>query len=85
MPIPFRAPDVIARSYFALVIDEAALDDKSLFDLDMLVQRELGARLPAEKRRHQPSFRLFEQDLHIDSGTRRRLPRQAVDLDIVRG
>src|SRR3979490_231095 len=68
--VAFRAPDVIARGDLALVIDQTALDDEGLLDLDMLVQCQLGAGLPTEQRRHQARLLVFEQDLHLDPRTR---------------
>src|SRR5215472_4435253 len=82
--VTLGAPHVIAGSNLALVVDETALDDEGLLDLDMFMEGQLGARPPAEERGHQPGFRFFEQDFHVDAGARRRLPRQAVDLDITR-
>jgi adenylate cyclase len=51
MPAALRSPHVIAGAHFTLVIDEAAFEHKSLLDLDMLVERQFGAGLPAEQRR----------------------------------
>src|ERR1700674_2600534 len=78
------APDVIPGGHLALVILEAALDDKGLLDLDMLVQRQFGAGLPAEDRGQEPGLVVFDEHLQPDAGARGRLPGQAADIDIAR-
>jgi len=66
----------------AFVIDETSFEHEGLLDFHMLVQRQLGSRLPAEERRHQPGFGVFQQNLHVDPRARGGLPRQALNLDI---
>ena len=58
--VALGAPYIIPGAHLAFVIDETALEHESLLDLDMLVQRELGARLPAEERGQEPGFRVFD-------------------------
>src|SRR5665213_554426 len=84
MAVALGAPDVIAGGDLAFRVGEAAFENKGLLDLDMLVQRQFGARLPAEQRGQQPGRRVLDQHLHLDAGARGRLPRQIVDIDIAR-
>src|SRR5713101_6730738 len=48
--VALGAPDVIAGGDFALVVLEAAFEDKGLLDLDMLVEGQLGRRPAASGR-----------------------------------
>jgi hypothetical protein len=84
VPVAFGTPDVIAGAHFALVVDEAALENKGLLDLDMLVQCQLAPRLPAEEGGQKPGCRVFQQHLHVDPRARGRPPWQGLDLDIAR-
>src|SRR5260370_22033980 len=80
-----RAPDIVAFTRLAIVVDDAPLEDESLLDLDMLVQRQARAGLPAEEGGQEAALLVLEQDLHLDPRRRRLLPGQRAYRDVTRG
>src|SRR5262249_38773917 len=68
--------------HLAFVVDDAAFEHVGLFDLDMLVQRQHGAGLPAEKRGEQPRLLVLEEHFHLDAGMAGRLPGKVGDVDV---
>src|SRR5690606_16725599 len=69
----------------ALVIDDTSAQHIGLFNLDVLVQRQHGSRLPAKQRRQQASLWDIQQYFHVYPFRRRRLPLQRVHVNITGG
>ena len=84
MAVAFGAPHVVAFTHFAFVVDDAAFQHEGLLDLDVLVQRQLAPRLPAEEGGEQAAFLILVQDLHLHAGVPGGLPGQFVNADIAR-
>ena len=75
-------PNIIASGDLALGVDHASLDDKTLFELNMLVERKTGAGLETKQGGEQAGVRIFHKDLHVDPGKPGRRPRQVSYFDI---
>ena len=70
MPAALGTPDEIAGGAFALVINQPALDDIGLLDIDMHVQRQLGAGRPFEQLGRQSGFLVLHEDFGLDARNR---------------
>ena len=77
-----RPPNIVASSDLSLGVDHASLDDKTLFELNMLVERKTGAGLETEQGGEQAGVRIFHKDLHVDPGKPGRDPRQVTYFDV---